>query len=89
MFNYIDQGAAATAAATIGIQERIMSIAKIIEISAESTDSFEDAIRQGIEAAAKTVRNIQAAWVKEQSVVVHAGKISKYRVDLKLTFVLD
>ena len=78
------------AAATIGIQEeRIMSIAKIIEISAESTDSFEDAIRQGIEAAAKTVRNIQAAWVKEQSVVVHAGKISKYRVDLKLTFVLD
>jgi flavin-binding protein dodecin len=89
MFNYIDPGAAATAAATIGIQERIMSIAKIIEISAESTDSFEDAIRQGIEAAAKTVRNIQAAWVKEQSVVVHAGKISKYRVDLKLTFVLD
>lgn len=89
MFNYIDQGAAATAAATIGIQERIMSVAKIIEISAESTDSFEDAIRQGIEAAAKTVRNIQAAWVKEQSVVVHAGKISKYRVDLKLTFVLD
>jgi flavin-binding protein dodecin len=89
MFNYIDPGAAATATATIGIQERIMSIAKIIEISAESTDSFEDAIRQGIEAAAKTVRNIQAAWVKEQSVVVHAGKISKYRVDLKLTFVLD
>lgn len=90
MFTYIDQGAAATAAATIGIQEEsIMSIAKIIEISAESTESFEDAIRQGIEAAAKSVRNIQAAWVKEQSVVVHAGKISKYRVDLKLTFVLD
>jgi flavin-binding protein dodecin len=84
------KGLLQNAAATIGIQgERIMSIAKIIEISAESTDSFEDAIRQGIEAAAKTVRNIQAAWVKEQSVVVHAGQISKYRVDLKLTFVLD
>lgn len=66
-----------------------MSVAKIIEISAESTVSFEDAIKQGVEAAAKTVRNIHAAWVKEQSVVVEAGKIAKYRVDLKLTFVLD
>jgi flavin-binding protein dodecin len=66
-----------------------MSVAKIIEISAESTVSFEDAIKQGVEAAARTVRNIHAAWVKEQSVVVEAGKIAKYRVDLKLTFVLD
>ncbi|MHB1215944.1 MAG: dodecin family protein [Thiobacillus sp.] len=66
-----------------------MSIAKIIEITAESTDSFEDAIRQGIETTAKTVRNIQGAWVKEQSVVVDAGKITKFRVDLKITFIVD
>ena len=66
-----------------------MSVAKIIEISSESTSSFEDAISQGIETSARTVRNIQGAWVKEQSVVVENGKIVKYRVVLKLTFVLD
>lgn len=66
-----------------------MSVAKIIEISAESTDSFEDAIRQGVETTARTVRNIHGAWVKEQSVVIEAGKIAKYRVDLKITFVID
>ncbi len=66
-----------------------MSVAKIIEISSESTSSFEDAIRQGVETSAKTVRNIQSAWVKEQSVVVENGKIVKYRVVLKVTFVLD
>ncbi|MGN2390751.1 dodecin family protein [Pelomicrobium sp. G1] len=66
-----------------------MSVAKIIEISAESTQSFEDAIRQGIETASKTVRNIRAAWVKEQQVVVEGGNIAKYRVDLKVTFVLE
>lgn len=66
-----------------------MSVAKVIEISAESTQSFEDAIRQGIETAFKTVRNIRAAWVKEQQVVVEGGNIAKYRVDLKVTFVLE
>ncbi|GIX28656.1 MAG: hypothetical protein KatS3mg123_2537 [Burkholderiales bacterium] len=66
-----------------------MSVAKVIEISAESTQSFEDAIRQGIETASKTVRNIRAAWVKEQQVVVEGGNIAKYRVDLKVTFVLE
>ena len=66
-----------------------MSIAKVIEITAESANSFEDAIRQGIEATAKTVRNIQGAWVKEQHVVVDAGKITKFRVNLKITFIVD
>ncbi len=66
-----------------------MSVAKVIELSAESTQSFEDAIRQGIETASRTVRNIRAAWVKEQQVVVEGGNIAKYRVDLKVTFVLE
>lgn len=66
-----------------------MSVAKVIEISAESIQSFEDAIRQGIETASKTVRNIRAAWVKEQQVVVEGGNIARYRVDLKVTFVLE
>jgi dodecin len=66
-----------------------MSVAKIIEISSESTVSFEDAIKLGIETATKSVRNIRNAWVKEQQVVVKDDKIAAYRVDLKLTFVLD
>ena len=66
-----------------------MSVAKIIEISAESLTSFEDAIIQGIAKASKTIHGIKSAWVKEQHVVVENGKITLYRVDLKLTFVLD
>lgn len=66
-----------------------MSVAKIIEISAESPKSFEDAIIQGIARASKTVHGIKSAWVKEQHVVVENNKVTSYRVDLKVTFVLD
>jgi len=66
-----------------------MSVAKVIEISAESEDSFEDAIRQGIKTAGKTVHGIKGAWVKNQQVVVKDNKITLFRVDLKVTFVLD
>jgi flavin-binding protein dodecin len=66
-----------------------MSVAKIIELSAESSKSFEDAIQDGIAKASKTVHNIKSAWVKEQHVVVDNGKVAMYRVDLKVTFVLD
>jgi len=66
-----------------------MSVAKVIEISAESQKSFEDAINQGIQKASQTVQNIRGAWVKEQQVVVEGGKIAGYRVDLKITFVLS
>ena len=66
-----------------------MSVAKIIEISSESTTSFEDAVQQGVTRASKTIHNIKSAWVKEQQVVVDNGKVTMYRVDLKVTFVLD
>lgn len=66
-----------------------MTVAKVVEISAESKDSFEDAISQGIARASETVNNIRGAWVKEQSVVIEKGKISVFRVDLKVTFVLN
>ncbi|WHZ27832.1 MAG: hypothetical protein OJF51_002629 [Nitrospira sp.] len=66
-----------------------MSVAKIIEISSESPTSFEDAVVQGIAKASKTVHGIKSAWVKEQQVVVENGKVALYRVDLKVTFVLD
>ncbi len=66
-----------------------MSVAKVIEITANSTTSFEDAIDQGIKTAAQSVHNIKGAWVKEQQVVVDGDKVSEYRVGLKVTFVLD
>ena len=66
-----------------------MSVAKIIELSCESPKSFEDAIQDGIAKASKTVHNIKSAWVKEQHAVIENGKITMYRVDLKVTFVLD
>jgi flavin-binding protein dodecin len=66
-----------------------MSVAKIIEISAESPKSFEDAIVQGIARASQTLHGIKSAWVAEQNVVVENGKVALYRVDLKITFVMD
>src|SRR5689334_10164293 len=70
-------------------REGSMSVAKIIEISCESPKSFEDAIQNGIARAAKTIHNIKGAWVKEQQVMIENNKVSMYRVDLKVTFVLD
>jgi len=66
-----------------------MSVAKIIEISCESPKSFEDAIQTGIARASKTIHDIKGAWVKEQQVIIENNKISLFRVDLKVTFLLD
>ncbi len=66
-----------------------MSVARITEISAESTRSFEDAIRQGIKRANQTLRNVRGAWVKEQQVHVEAGNITTFRVNMLVTFVLE
>jgi flavin-binding protein dodecin len=66
-----------------------MSVAKIVEISAESSASFEDAIRQGIQRASKTIQNIKSAWVAEQKVDIENGQIVAYRVHLRVTFVLE
>jgi flavin-binding protein dodecin len=65
-----------------------MTIARVTEIIASSNKSFEDAIEKGIDRAAKTLKNVEGAWVKEQKVIVKNGKIKEYRVDLKVTFIL-
>lgn len=65
-----------------------MSVAKIMEISAESDESFEDAIQKGVARAAETLEHVKGAWVKEQNVVIDEGRITGYRVDLKVTFLL-
>ena len=67
-----------------------MSIARVTEISASSNTSFEDAISNGTQRAAKTLHNIKGAWVKEQKVACDDnGNITEYRVDLKVTFILE
>jgi dodecin len=68
--------------------DELMSFAKVIELSSTSTESFEDAIQKGIARASKTLKNVQGAWVKEQQVSVENGKISNYRVNLMVTFIL-
>ena len=65
-----------------------MSVAKITEISATSTKSFEDAIKTGIDRAAETLDGIQGAWVDGFKVDVKDGKVNGYRVNMKVTFVL-
>jgi flavin-binding protein dodecin len=66
-----------------------MSVAKVIEISAESDKSFEDAIRNGVAAATKTVRNVKSAWINGQQAIIENGAVKKFRVDLKVSFVLE
>jgi len=65
-----------------------MSVAKVTEISAESSESFDDAIAKGIERADKTLDRIKGAWVNEMKVDVQEGKITAYRVNMKVSFIL-
>jgi flavin-binding protein dodecin len=65
------------------------SVAKTVELSAESPDSFEDAIRVGIAKAGETLHNIEGAYVKEQKAVVSDGQITGFRVHMQVTFVVD
>lgn len=66
-----------------------MSVARITEISATSTKSFEDALQQGIQRATATLRNVRSAWIKEQEVQVENNRITAYKVTMKITFVLE
>jgi dodecin len=65
------------------------SVARVTEISAESEASFEDAVKAGIGRAAQTLRGIKSAWIKEQSVQVDDGRITTYRVNMLVTFLLE
>jgi len=66
-----------------------MSVAKVSEISATSTKSFEDALQQGLARASKTLRNVRGAWIKEQHVRWADGRVAEYQVNMMVTFVLD
>jgi len=66
-----------------------MSVARVTEISSTSTQSFEDAIKRGVARASETLRGIRSAWVKEESVDVHNGEVTEFRVNMLVTFVLE
>jgi flavin-binding protein dodecin len=66
-----------------------MSVAKVIELTASSPESFEAAIQVGIEKSGESLRNIKGAWVSEQKVDVVDGKIAAYRVTLRISFIVD
>ncbi|MEJ2518480.1 MAG: dodecin family protein [Methyloceanibacter sp.] len=66
-----------------------MSIAKVTEISASSPTGFEDAISKGVQRASKTIHGMRSAWVNEQSVVIDNERVTEWRVNLKVTFVID
>ncbi len=66
-----------------------MSVARITEISSTSEQSFEDAIKQGVARATRTLRNVKSAWIKEQSIDIDGDNITRYRVNMLITFVLD
>jgi flavin-binding protein dodecin len=66
-----------------------MAIAKVSEITATSTKSFEDAIERGVKRAGKTLKNLASAWVADQEVTIENNKITGYRVRLRVTFILE
>jgi flavin-binding protein dodecin len=65
-----------------------MSVARVTEIISSSPKSFEEAIRLGVERANMTLENVKGAWIKDMKLDVENGKITNYRVVLKVTFVL-
>ena len=65
------------------------SVARVTEITASSKKSFQDAIEKGISRAAKTLKNVEGAWIQDQKIVVTDGQISAYRVNMKVTFILN
>ncbi len=66
-----------------------MSVAKVTEIIASSPKSFDDAVSNGIRRASKTIKNIRGAWISQQKVKVEKGKITEFRVIMRVTFVLN
>jgi dodecin len=70
-------------------KEDHMSVAKVEEISATSSESFEKAVQDGLARASKTLRNIRSAWIKEMRVNVRDNKVTDYQVNMQVTFVLD
>jgi len=67
-----------------------MTIARVTEIKASSTKSFDDAIKAGVSRAQKTLSNVKSAWIENQEVLIdEKGHVTEYRVQMKVTFILE
>ena len=66
-----------------------MSVARVTEISSTSPQSFEDAIRQGLDRTTKTLRGVTSAWIKDQRVKLENGRVAEYQVNMEVTFILE
>jgi len=66
-----------------------MPVARNTEISATSSQGFDDAIKQGLSRATKTLRNVKGAWIKEQEVRLDGDQIVEYKVVMVVTFILE
>ncbi len=66
-----------------------MSVARVTELSATSDQSFEDAINVGVNRATSTLRNVESAWIKDMNVMIENGRITGYKVNMAITFVLE
>jgi flavin-binding protein dodecin len=66
-----------------------MSVARVTELSATSQTGFEDAINQAVARATKTLRGVEGAWVKDMNVMIEDGKITGYKVNVEITFMLE
>jgi flavin-binding protein dodecin len=66
-----------------------VSVARVTEITSSSDKSFKDALERGVERATKTLNHVTGAWIADQEVVIDKGKITEYRVRMKVTFVLE
>ena len=67
-----------------------MTVARVTEIKSSSTKSFDDALKEGVARANKTLKNVKSAWIENQEVYIDdKGQIAEYRVQLKITFILD
>ena len=67
----------------------VPSVARVIELSATSEESFEDAINQGVERATSTLRNVESAWIKDLNVMIENNEVKAYKVNMAITFVLE
>ncbi len=65
-----------------------MSVAKVTEIISSSSKGFDDAVEQGVKRASKTLKDVKSVWIKEQKAMIDNGKITEYRVTMKVSFIL-
>ena len=73
----------------LAVREEMMPVVKFIELSGRSSESFEDAVRQTVERASSTIRNIKSVWVKEFEGVVENNQVTQFQVVVKISFLLE